>query len=97
MTCQLIKLEFLVPIAISQHQEQTTVYIVSNSIVSCYIKWVFNFSCKLLNSKSSITTFNHVGLGWHLSTPYHYEMQKKFGVYTTFSVDGKKFHPIPIG
>ena len=27
----------------------------------------------------------------------HYEMQKKFGVYTTFSVDGKKFHPIPIG
>ena len=28
---------------------------------------------------------------------YHNEMQKKFGVYTTFSMDGKKFHPIPIG
>ena len=23
--------------------------------------------------------------------------KKKFGVYTMFSVDGKKFHPIPIG
>ena len=40
---------------------------------------------------------NHVGLGSHRSTMYHYEMQKKFGVYTTFSVDEKKFHPIPIG
>ena len=31
MTCQLIKLEFLVPTAISQHQEQTPVYTMSNS------------------------------------------------------------------
>ena len=53
MTCQLIKLEFLVPTAISQHQEQTPVYTVSNSIVLCYIKWVFNFSLKVLNSKAS--------------------------------------------
>ena len=35
MTCQLIKLEFLVPTTISQHQEQTSVYTVSNSVVSC--------------------------------------------------------------
>ena len=53
MTCQLIKLEFLVPTAISQHQEQTPMYIMSNSIVSCYIKRVFNFSRKVLNSKAS--------------------------------------------
>ena len=53
MICQLIKLEFLVPTAISQHQEQTPVYTVSNSIVSCYIKWVFNFSRKVSNSKVS--------------------------------------------
>ena len=53
MICQLIKLELLVPTAISQHQEQTPVYTVSNSIVSCYIKWVFNFSRKVSNSKVS--------------------------------------------
>ena len=53
MTCQLIKLEFLVPIAISQHQEQTPVYTVSISIVSCYIKRVFNFSRKVSNGKVS--------------------------------------------
>ena len=52
MTCQLIKLEFLVPTAMSQHQEQTPVYTMSNSIVFCYIKWVFNFSHKVLNSKA---------------------------------------------
>ena len=52
MTCQLIKLEFLVPIAISQHQEQTPVYTLSNSIVSYYIKCVFNVSRKVLNSKA---------------------------------------------
>ena len=53
MTCQLIKLEFLVPIAISQHQEQTLVYTLSNFMASCYIKWVFNVSHKVLNSKAS--------------------------------------------
>ena len=53
MTCQLIKLEFLVPTTISQHQEQTPMYTVSKSIVSCYVKWVFNFSHKVLNSKAS--------------------------------------------
>ena len=46
-------LELLVHTAISQHQEQTPVYTMSNSIISCYIKWVFNFSRKVLNSKAS--------------------------------------------
>ena len=53
MICQLIKLKFLVLTAISQLQEQTRVYTVSYSIVSCYIKWVFNFSRKISNGKVS--------------------------------------------
>ena len=86
-----VTLLHLVPIAISQHQEQTPVYTVSNSIVSCYIKVSFrlgwNAVCLRFSPffviffKADFVDFQHVN-----SALVYYLRSHKYHFSATFSL-----------